>query len=115
MGGPIVGWFDDYSKSRHSIQIMAGGLLAMGFGYVQLAPTTMATQVLALEKSEFNLWMSMVLTGFGGACALIPTYNSMYRWARHGNKTDEGNATSVVYNLVYAFGGGLGPTAAGWL
>merc|ERR1711865_965810 len=52
---------------------------------------------------------------FGSSFALIPTYNHIFQYACHRDEDSQANATSALYNIVYALGAFLGPTMAGWL
>jgi len=113
--GPLVGMLDDKFEGKHAQRFMGFGIVALGFSFLQLGPAAWITRLTGLERSPTNLWISICIIGIGSAFGLIPTYNNIYNWGMHGNEDDTAAATSALYNMVYAFGGFLGPTLAGWL
>lgn len=112
---PLVGMADDKTGGRYAVTMMVVGTLCMSLGYILLAPAGLILDLVPLKKSIPNMWMGICLVGSGAAFSLIPTYNNMFQYALHPEEDSQANATSALYNIMYAAGAFLGPTVAGEL
>lgn len=106
--GPLVGFFDDRFSGRYGVIITAFGSILLGLSYVALGTAVS-------EVDNVNIWTAVAVMGVGGSLGLVPTYNNIYIWSKHLCEDDAATATSVLYNVVYAAGGFVGPTLAGYL
>mmetsp|Transcript_88121 Transcript_88121/g.139262 ORF Transcript_88121/g.139262 Transcript_88121/m.139262 type:complete len:438 (+) Transcript_88121:81-1394(+) len=111
LSGPFMGWVDDKFGGKYAIPLMSVGTILMSIGYILIGPDTWVPE---LEPSIPNMWVGLCLMGLGGAMSLIPTYNTIFSCALHEDDDSKANATSALYNIVYAGGAFLGPAVAGW-
>mmetsp|Transcript_3305 Transcript_3305/g.6025 ORF Transcript_3305/g.6025 Transcript_3305/m.6025 type:complete len:486 (+) Transcript_3305:115-1572(+) len=112
---PLVGIADDKTDGRYAVIMMVFGTLCMSLGYIVLAPAGFVLDLVPLRKSIPNMWIGICLVGGGAGFSLIPTYNNMFQYALHADEESQANATSALYNVMYAAGAFLGPTVAGEL
>lgn len=115
IAGPLVGIVDDRTDGKFAVPIMISGILIMAIGYAFLGPTDWVTDLVRIEKSETNMLIGISLIGFGSVLGLIPAYSNIFQSVALANEDRQADATSALYNVMYAGGAFIGPSVAGGL